>query len=274
MMRDNQRLFFVDFGSMPQENSSPEQTNNLTTSADQLFNTALALQQKKDWELALNAYRELLSDSINLNDFQASVAYHNMSLIAYEMKNNLMAYAWSKKSLALNPGNQLAKQSFEHFSKNVEIPAISHNISTLDTLKVVVSKVPLDIWLSLCVVLILFTFIKVLKNITLKRRQPGSKQKKWPIWILLFFSILIISISYVSYNEGSVIKAIVISDKAAVQTAPGDQKAVIFEAPLGLELEVLKSEGDFFQVRYPGAFSGWIKAPQLEVMSLSFKHAK
>lgn len=274
MMRDNQRLFFVDFGSMPQENNTTEQVASPSVSEGQLFNNALALQQKKDWDLALNAYRELLTNSANLSEFQASAAYHNMSLIAYEMKNNFMAYVWSKKSVALNPRNQLAKQSFEHFSKNIEIPSISHNINTADTLKFVVSKTPLDVWLSLSVVLILATFIKVLKNITLVRRQPGSRPSRWPIWVLLFFSISIISISYVSYLESLVLKAIVITDKAAIQTAPGIEKAVIFEAPMGLELEVLKSEGEFYQVRYPGAFSGWVKAPQLEVLSLSFKHAK
>ena len=94
---------------------------------------------------------------------------------------------------------------------------------------------------------------------------------KWPVYILSIFTLLVMGMTYVGFSDSHKQLAIVIADKAAVQTVPGENKSVIFEAQAGLELEVLNADADFFQVRYPGAFSGWVKRSQLELLSLSFR---
>ena len=84
------------------------------------------------------------------------------------------------------------------------------------------------------------------------------------------FALLMLSGSYIRYQDLVTTRALVISEKAQVQTAPGENKPVIFELQSGQELEVLRADQGYFQVRYPGAFSGWIKKTQLEILSLSF----
>ena len=97
-----------------------------------------------------------------------------------------------------------------------------------------------------------------------------SAQKKWPAFVALFFTFAMLSASYVSFQDAYTTRALVIAEKAQVQTAPGENKPIIFELQSGQELEVLNFDQGYFQVRYPGAFSGWIKKTQLEILSLTF----
>lgn len=268
-MRDNQQSFFVDFGSMPYT---------------QLFNQALAEQQKKNWDSSLEFYQKLLDQSLSqkdmeLSDFQASAIYHNMSLIASEKGDSLKAYVWSKKALVLNPSNQLAVESFKQYSMQFKPPTIAHQISNLDNIKTLIAKINIDVWFILSLILIFTTLWIATKNVIIRKKNQLKghfySPPKWPLLTATAITFFILSITYIGYLEASVLKGIVIAQSAQVQTAPGENKSVIFEAPAGLELEILKINGptpNYYQVRYPGAFSGWISSSQIEILSAKSKH--
>lgn len=260
---------------MPQENEIQNVPAQTTVSFTQLFDQALVLQQAQKWDDSLTTYQKLLDQSTEgLSNSQASVIFHNMSTSAFEKGDFLKAYIWSKKALSLNPKNQLAQESLTHYSKKVEIPIIPHQITNLDYVNSGISKVPLDAWLLLSLILAFTTLWLFFKNILLNKKNilenNFTVQKKWPLLVALFSSLAVLSGSYVSFQDASTTRALVIAEKAQVQTAPGENKPIIFELQAGQELEVLKLEQGYFQVRYPGAFSGWIKKPQLEILSLTF----
>lgn len=260
---------------MPQESEIQNVPAQTTVSFTQLFDQALALQQAQKWDESLETYQKLLDQSTSsLSNSQASVIFHNMSTSAYEKGDYLKAYIWSKKALSLNSKNQLAQESFNHYSKKVEIPIIPHQISNLDYVKSGISKVPLDAWLAFTLILAFTTLWLFFKNILLNKKNMlennFAAQKKWPTVVALFFTLAMLSATYVSFEDAYTTRALVIAEKAQVQTAPGENKPVIFELQSGQELEVLKLDEGYFQVRYPGAFSGWIKKTQLEILSLTF----
>lgn len=264
---------------MPQENETQNTPTQTPLSYTQAFDQALALQQQQNWDSALKAYQTLLDQSIKeMGVSQAAVVYHNMSSLAYEKGDFLKAYIWSKKSLALDPNNQLAHESFKHYSTKIEIPTIAHQISNFDHLKNLVSTVSLDAWLIFSIILIFATIWLALKNILISKKNQlannFSNPEKWPLFLLGSLTLLVLSITYIRYQDASTLRGLVITEKAQVQTAPGENKPVIFEAQAGLELEVLKSDQGYFLVRYAGAFSGWIKKAQVELMSLSFEQSK
>ena len=260
---------------MPQETEIQNVPAQTTVSFTQLFDQALVLQQAQKWDASLETYQKLLDQSTSsMSNSQASVIFHNMSTSAYEKGDYLKAYIWSKKALSLNSKNQLAKESFNHYSKKVEIPIIPHQISNLDYVKSGISKVPLDAWLAFSLILAFATLWLFFNNILLSKKNllenNFSAQKKWPTFVALFFTLLVLSASYVSFEDAYTTRALVIAEKAQVQTAPGENKPVIFELQAGQELEVLKIDQGYFQVRYPGAFSGWINKTQLEILSLTY----
>lgn len=261
---------------MPQENEIQKNSMQANVSYTQAFEQALALQQQQKWDASIEAYQKLLDQSVKeMSASQASVIYHNMSSSAYEKGDLLKAYIWSKKSLSISPSNQIAQKSFAEYSKKVETPIIAHQITNLDYFKSVISKAPLDTWLILSLILIFSTTWLALKN-TLTRKKNMlannfSALPKWPLFLIAAICLLVISTTYIAHQEASTPRALVIAEKAQVQTAPGENMPVIFEAQAGLEIEVLKFEQGYFQVRYPGAFSGWIKKEQLEILSLAFE---
>lgn len=253
---------------MPQENNSL----NLNES----FTQALALQQQKNWDESLTAYQKVLDEGQqNLTDAQASVVYHNMSTVAHEKADGFKAYVWSKKAFNLNPSNEQARQVYEVYAKSFNAPNIPHQISDFDHLQNVLAKVPVDLAFSLSVLLVLGSLGLALKNWVLKRKSLStgeySQVRKWPVYVLSIFAVFSLSVSYSSYKSSQKKTAIVIADKAQIQTVPGENKPVIFEAPAGLELEVLSYNENFFQVRYTGAFSGWVNKSQIELLSLTFQ---
>lgn len=248
----------------------------------QLFDQALALQQQQNWDSALSTYQTLLSKQLNqksneLSTFQApqaSVVYHNMSTIAHQKGDILKAYVWSKKSLTLNPDNQLAREAFEHYSKKFEVPIIPHQITNFDNFKAIISKGSPDVWLTLSFVLIFTSIWLILKNIMTSKKNKLANDfsaiSKWPAYILVSVAFLVLTITYIRYQDSTVLRGIIIASTAQIQTAPGENKSVIFEAQAGLELEVLKLSQGYYQVRYPGAFTGWVNNSQLETLGLNF----
>ena len=266
-----------------QANETQENLPQDATSYRQLFDQALVLQQQKNWDGSLEIYQKLLDQSredssINLDVFQAAAIYHNMSSIAYQKGDFLKAYVWSRKSLALNPSSQLAQDAYAQYSKKFEVPVVARQITNFEQIKMILAKTPVDMWLFLSLALTLLSVWLVLKNIiTTKKNQAANKfdrLSKAPAYFLIGLTFIVLSIAYIRYLDSSTSRGIVIAEKAQVQTTPGENKSIIFEAQAGLELEVLKFDQGYYQVRYPGAFSGWINGSQIEVLSLSFKHEK
>ncbi len=267
-MRDNVDIFFVDFGSMPQENVQ----KNIQIS--QLFEEGLALQQQKNWDSALDLYQQALDKSpATINANQASAIYHNMSTVAFEKSDFLKAYVWSKKAVLLNPGNKIAGESLKQHSKKFEIPQVAHQISGYENLKSVIRLASVDLYAILTLVFFFFTLSLMFKNIiTNKRNATENLPKKSFSWqSALFYSltVLMFGVTLISWNDEATLRGLVIAEKTAVQTAPGENKPVIFEVQPGIEVEVLQVQADYVQVRYPGAFSGWIPKKSIEVLSIS-----
>lgn len=252
---------FVDFGSMPQEN----------VSFQQLFEQGLASQQQKNWDIALSLYQKALDQGLGqLSALQLSAVYHNMSLIAHEKKDSLNAYVWSRKSIYLNSGNQIAHKSLKEFEKEFSKPQIPHQISGVEQIKGFVQVVPLDAWMTLTLILGLLAvkifFTQFIKNKKSEIELKPTQNYFWPFLPVFALTIILISGSIVKWSDEQTPRAFIMKDKTAVQTAAGENKPVIFEAPAGTEVEVLQMNGDATQVRYPGAFSGWVLTKNLEFL--------
>ncbi len=279
MARDNDPGFFVDFGIMPQENLSSIALESERSSPWPLFDTALAEQQKKNWDSALTNYQKFLDQSPEIvGVLQAAVVYNNMSVIAYEKGDLLKAYVWSKKALSLNPGSHHAREAFVHYSKKFEVPSLSRQISNYDNFKKLLSPVPVDFFALLSVILLFFSVRTFMKKFIARKQNPIGPRflslSDWPAFVLVFSTLLVLSVTYIRYTDFKTPRALVSVEKAQIQTAPGENKPIIFEAPAGLELEVLNFDQGYFQVRYAGTFSGWISQSQLELLSLYFEQYK
>lgn len=264
--RDNLKQVRVDFGSMPQENVP----KNLTV--QQLFDQALSAQQQKNSDEALRLYKEALDLGQNNQSVpQISVVYHNMSTIAFEKSDFLHAYTWSKKALALNPGNHMAQQAFSEYAKKFDPPTVARQISATQNLQKGLEKIPVDILFVLCLVLLFTTLHLFFKRILIQRKNQiemkTESSSSWKIWSSFTALVFVLVLTGIRHDFDTQTRAIIM-DKTGIQTAAGENKPIIYEAQSGLEVEVLQLSESYAQIRYPGAFSGWVPLKNLEILSL------
>ncbi len=264
---------FVDFGSMPQDQMTFQQQ------FPQLFQAGLADQKEKKWDDAVGKYQALLDQSQNnLTNEQASVVYHNMAASYFEKADFVRSFIWSKKALSLNSDNDFSKTLLSEVTKKFQAPQIPHQISATESFKnAVLDKVTVDSLLIGSFILFAFTLHIGTKAWILRRRlqlesETASVQKKYPVGLTIafvavgFLTLAFCAASFAKWKDNLQTKAIVSAEKAPVQTAPGGSQAVIYDATAGLEVDVLKIENDFVQIRYPGAFSGWVEKKNLEIL--------
>jgi hypothetical protein len=78
-----------------------------------------------------------------------------MAVIAAQKSDSLNAYIWSRKAFELNPSNSQAKQTYERFSSQFQVPSLPQQVSDFDRLQHFLEKTPVDIWLFACTFCIL-----------------------------------------------------------------------------------------------------------------------
>ncbi len=246
----------------------------------QVFQEGLAFQKEKKWDDAINRYQTLLDQSQNnLTNEQASVVYHNMAASSFEKTDFVRSFIWSKKALSLNSDNEYSKILFTEVTKKFQTPQIPHQISAAESFEnAVLDKMTMDSLLIGFFILFACSLYLGGKAWLLRRRlqlesETASVQKKYPLGLLVafiavgFFALAFGGVSFVKWKDSLQMKAIVSAEKAPVQTAPGGGQAVIYDATAGLEVDILKIEKDFVQIRYPGAFSGWVEKKNLEILN-------
>ncbi len=247
---------------MPQEN----------VSFQQLFDQALSLQQQKNNDEALKLYQQTLDKGqAELSAPQASVIYYNMSTLAYDKSDFLHSYVWSKKALALDPGNHAAQKSLELYSKKFEVPVVAHQISTSENVNKILDQVPIDLFFVFSLIVFTLTLRLFFKNLV-KRRQNqielnGLKNFDWKPLVSFILLAVVVFATWFRFKSERLTRALITEPKTAVQTAAGENKTVIFEAQPGTEVEVLQIVSDYAQIRYPGAFSGWVLKKNIEILS-------
>ncbi|MBC7466375.1 MAG: hypothetical protein H7256_10315 [Bdellovibrio sp.] len=258
----------------------PQDSMTFQQQFKQHFQEGLALQQEKKWDDAVRKYQTLLDEGQGaITAEQASVIYHNLSTIAFEKGDNLNAFIWSKKALSLNADNTFAKALSTEIAKKYQPVQIPHQISTIETLqKVTLNNVGLDFLFLGFLIFFAFSIFLALKTMLARKKnqiesENLSIQKKNSVGLIVSFSSALavsaffLFLTVIKWSDISVPKAIITTDNTSVQTASGGNQAAIFEAAAGLEVDVLKIEPDYVQVRYPGAFSGWVSKKNLEILS-------
>lgn len=255
---------------MPQENGNTEA--NQTVTFQQLFDQALSAQQQKKPDEALQLYKEALDLGQNTRSAaEISVVYHNMSTIAFEKSDFLHSYTWSKKALALNPGNPMAQQAFAEYVKKFEVPSIARQISTSQNIQKGIEKIPIDVLYVLGLILLFSTLHLFFKRILTQRKNQiemkFEKATSWQMWVSFLTFVFVLILTGIRHDLSTQTRAIIV-DKTGIQTAAGENKPVIYEAQAGLEVEVIQLAENFAQIRYPGAFSGWVPIKNLEILAL------
>lgn len=256
-------------------------------SYQQQFQTGLSALQQKNWDVAIKDFQTILDQSPgkSLSADQAGVIYNNMSLAAKQKGEILQAYIWAKKSHQLAPENKAVENNLNSLSPKIEVPLVNHEISTYEHLqKTALRHSSYDV---LAILTIAFAFLAAYQfakfflarkkaNLTLETDEDSDPKKLkvgFP-WIgllscvLFAFFLILTNLKWLDQNTA---RGIISSQVADLQTNPGQNQAVILQLKAATEVEVIgrahEPDGNYIQIRYPGAFSGWVKKSDIVVLS-------
>jgi len=250
----------------------------------ELFNQALALQNEKKWDEALTAYQKILDESQsraakpeqNLTREQAATVSHNMSLI-YLAKNELpLASVYSQKALHLNPNNSPAQELQKLIPALFQNKSIARDISFIENLNNMGLKyLPLE-FIFILIALLVFFFLKKLFQFFLVKKESdianvNPPRLSWGFYAIVVGLVVATTLFVLKWHDTSVVRVIVKVPETRVQTQLGENQAVITQAEVGTVLQVLRLSTDkdhaYVQVKYPGAYSGWVKKDHLELLN-------
>lgn len=258
--------------------------SNNSDSYQQQFQAGLSALQQKNWDIAIKEFQSALDQGPATNAItpdQAGVIYHNMSLAAKQKGDLLKSYIWARKSVALAPNFKASKENLASLKSKIEQPLVTHDISTYENLQKLgldyVSYDLLALFTIISALISLYQFFKfILNKKAISQSEDGSIKnlKTAAPWIGIIFALffaLFLTLANLRWSDLHTTKGIISIALANLQTAPGKNQAVILQLKAATEVQVLgysnENNETYVQVRYPGAFSGWIKKSDLVVLT-------
>ncbi len=249
-------------------------------SQQDLFQQALSLQNEKKTDEAIVTYQKILDLGLdrdnNLTQEQASAVSQNIANLYFQKKENALSYVFNQKALFLNERNSQAAD-FQKQNKNLyQIASIPRDISFYENLNSMGLKYFSIEILFAILIPILFFLLKNLFQFFLDQKkseianEPATKFNFSNYFLIVLF-VIVSAFLALKIQDTTQLKVILKSATAAVQTAPGENQATVTQAEIGTIFNVLKMSNDadfaYVQIKYPGAYSGWVKRTDLELLN-------
>lgn len=244
------------------------------------FQKALSLQQEKKYDEAIAVYKSLMQgqadQSADLTPEQIADISYNAALASFGQQNYLQSYVFNQKALILRPGHPQAQALSDKIKTHFQVKTIPHEITLIENLnKAGLQAIPLEVfWLSGTVLVALF--LKNILNFYLQRKKELADNKKLSDFSLknylgLFLGVSLFLLAAIKIGDQQIPKALIASEQAALRTAANDSAATVSALPGGSLVHILRQsknqEITYFQVKYPGSVSGWVKEADLEIIN-------
>lgn len=233
------------------------------------FNRAAELSQKGEGAQALALWQQLLS----LNP-QDPALLTNAGIAAAQSQQWGLALSYLRDAVHLAPHTEQTQQALEYVQARLPVKEIPHNVELWESYRSSVlgglSLIPLLLVGALVTLLVGLLFLRWLDD----RRLADENDEPLPpfraihlISLVLFlaFSGLILSKVY----EGLETRATILPEKVAVHSAADAEAPSLFDLYAGLEVWVLRHDGDWVQIQYPGGPTGWLKEDSLRISTVS-----
>ncbi len=255
--------------------STPQQD-----SSQNLFQQALSLQNEKKIDDAIVIYQKILDLGLahdsNLTQEQASAVSQNISNLYFQKKESALAYVYNQKALFLDEKNSQAAD-FQKQNKNLyQTASIPRDISFYENLNSIGLKYFSIEILFVTLAVLLFFVLKNFFRFFIDRKKSeianaDPEKFNFANYVLIFLFSICALLLTMKINDSVQLKVILKSATAAVQTAAGENQAVVTQAEIGTIFNVLKMSNDadfaYVQIKYPGAYSGWVKRADLELLN-------
>lgn len=232
-------------------------------SPQQLFQEGTRLYIAKDYAKAQESFQKSLD-----MDPRNSTTMTNLALAQFQLGKKAIALGLLRRALAIEPDLLTAQQAHKFILSQMEIKEVPHQIEAYESArKYLLQPIPLTAYLAVTG-LLFFAAGWTLLNYVGRRKKALTEESALPgfpvlgsiycLGFVLFTCLLLLKI-----HDSRQIRGTIIEEHISLQTAPGDNQAVVLELYSGAEVLVLSFQDDWAQVTYPGSLTGWIKKSSL-----------
>jgi len=224
-----------------------------------LFQSGVKLYQEKKFPEAKEVFHKALE--FEKNNVQALT---NLGLTYFQLGEKGWAIALLRRANNLDPDFSTPMSALKFILPQLDVKEIPHEINSWETLRAKFIQ-PFSVFSFVLLSAILlfasgWTWIRFLSL----RRRAEEEEKPFPNFpfVGLIYSasfLLLFSLMGAKFYDLSLVRGTLVAMKAPVLSLPDEKAPILFELSAGLEVIVLKKEGEWTQVQYPGGMSGWTK---------------
>ena len=187
-----------------------------------------------------------------------------------------MSFVFNQKALFLDEKNSQAADFQKQNKALYQTASIPRDISFYENLNSIGLKYfSIEILFAISAILLFFV-LKNSFNFFLARKKSeiaNTEPAKFSFtnYVLIFLFAIFSVVLALKIQDATQLNVILKSATAAVQTAAGENQATVTQAEIGTIFNVLKMSNDadfaYVQIKYPGAYSGWVKRADLELLN-------
>ncbi|MFN3696049.1 MAG: GW dipeptide domain-containing protein [Pseudobdellovibrio sp.] len=252
-----------------------------TTDYKNIFTKALSLQQEGKTDEAIAAYVQILETQTNqatdLSPEQLSEVSYNLALAYFNKQDFAKSYIYNQKALLLDRGNKNALDFSSKIAGQFQVKTIAHDISLTENLnKLGFDKISFDllwiitiIFLAIFIRNLFFHFVNRKKEIIDNKKLSDFANRNY-LWLALGF--IFVFFTSIKYTDLTTPKGLVKSEQLILKAAAGENQASLTDLPIGSLVEIIRQQTiddkTYFQIKYPGGVSGWVKKDEIEPVIL------
>jgi tetratricopeptide (TPR) repeat protein len=248
---------------MPKAHAEPE----LRTETANSYQAGMTAFQNKNYQEAQTQFNEFLKTSPN-----NAAALTNLGLTSYYLGQKAWAIAYFRKALSISPSYAPAKQGLEFVISQLEVKEIPHQIETYETIRELFLNPFSEYFYFWMAGILLFLFGWSLLGYLGKRKKAIDEERPFPgvPFMSIFagvFCLATFTLAALKVYDEKIPRGTIVENKVSAQSAPGENQLNLFDLHGGFEVIIRNHSGDWAQVTYPGAMTGWIKKNALYVTS-------
>lgn len=229
-----------------------------TPDFEQSFQTGVAKYQEKKYDEARLSFEKALQQ--NPQSVQTLV---NLALAQFQLGKKGEAVALLRKAHNLDPDFSTPQAALKFIVPQLDVKEIPHEIQLWETIR---SRfiVPFSMTAFLALTALAFFSTGWLFTVYFGKRRKALKEDlslpafpTIPTVIAVIF-VGVLTLTILKAWDYQVPRGTVILEKVTVLSAPIEKSPALFDLYSGLEVVLNNTEGDWVQVTYPGALTGWI----------------
>lgn len=227
------------------------------------FQLGVQAYQKQDFKQAVESFTRALDEVKRAGGPQSATLLTNLGLAHFKLGNKGFALGYLRQALSFDPGLSTAHSALAFVLSQAQVKEIPHRLETYEAIREnFLEPVNISSYFFLSALFLFAGGWLIISFLGQRKRamQQELSPPPLPIIGIVFLAsfVVVMGLSFLKFWDSTQLRGTIVEAKVAVQAAPGENQAVLFELYEGLEVKVRRKQDGWVQISYPGGMTGWI----------------